>query len=109
MSHWLDEPRHQHEVVTVRTFWVTLALSLLTHVAVLFLLLQHTRLLAPVDEGPELADERMQVRLAAIPAPAAVQTAEPPREIVALPMPPARPPKAAMRKPPPATIASAEP
>lgn len=108
MSHWLDDSRYRHEVVTVRTLWVTLALSLLVHVGALFLVLQQTRLLAPADEGPELASERMQVRLAAVPRPAPVPTPEPPREIVALPNPPAQSQRAAVRKQPPAVIASTE-
>jgi hypothetical protein len=109
MSHWLDEPRFQNEMVTVRTFWVTLGLSLLVHLAALLLVLQRTHLLAPFDVGPELASERMQVRLA-IPVPAPVQTPEPPREIVALPKPPARPPRAPARtQPPPPVIASTTP
>jgi len=109
MSHWLDEPRYQHEVVTVRTVWVTLGLSLLVHLAALLLVLQRTHLLAPF-EGPDLASERMQVRLAPIPGPAPVQTPEPPREVVALPKPPARPPRATARaQPPPPVIASTTP
>src|SRR5207245_10077066 len=107
MSYWLDEPRYQHELVTVRTLWVTIALSLLVHLAALFLVLQRTRILAPLDEGPELASDRLQVRLAAIPKPAPAQTREPPREIVALPKRPARSPTAAARtQPPPAATAS---
>jgi hypothetical protein len=108
MSHWLDEPRYQNEVVTVRTLWVTITLSLLVHLGALLLVLQRTHLLAPFDVGPELASERMQVRLA-IPGPGPVQTPEPPREIVALPKPPARPPKATARTQPPPVIASTTP
>jgi hypothetical protein len=107
MSHWLDEPRYRHETVTVRTLWVTIALSLLVHLAALFLALQPTRVLAPLDEGTEPASERLQVRLLAIPSPAPLQTPEPPREIVALPKPPARSPGVTVRtQPPPAVIAS---
>jgi hypothetical protein len=106
MSYWLDEPRYQHEVVTVRTLWVTIALSLLVHAAALLVVLPQTRLLAPEDEGPELASDRLQVRLAAIPGPTPVQTPEPPREIAALPRPSARPPRATVRtQPPPVVIA----
>ena len=109
MSHWLDEPRYQHEVVTVRTVWVTLGLSLLVHLAALLLVLQRTHLLAPF-EGPDLASERMQVRLAPVPGPAPAQTPEPPREVAALPKPPARPPRATARaQPPPPVIASTTP
>lgn len=108
MSYWLDEPRDQHEFVNVRTLWVTVTLSLLVHVAALFLVLERTRLLAPVDEGSELANDRLQVRLAAIPTPAPAPEAQPPREILALPKPPARaPPTPPVREaPPPVVIAS---
>ena len=67
MSHWLDEPRYQHEVLNVRTLWVTIALSLLVHLAALFLWLPRIPLLAPPGEGHEVASDRLQVRLAAIP------------------------------------------
>jgi hypothetical protein len=110
MNHWLDESRYRHETVNVRTLWVTIALSLLVHLAVFFLVLQRARLSTPLDEGPEQASERMQVRLAAIPKPAPVQAPEPPREIVALPKPPLRSPRATVRtQPPPAVIASTVP
>src|ERR1700694_870646 len=94
MSHWLDEPRYRHEVVNVRTLWVTIALSLLVHLAALFLWVPRTPLLALPGEGQELANDRLQVRLAAIPKPAPVQTPEPPNEIVASARPLARTPGA---------------
>ena len=47
MTYWLDEPRYQHELVTVRTLWVTIALSLLVHFAALLVVLQKTHLVAP--------------------------------------------------------------
>src|SRR6266540_1766540 len=102
MSHWLDEPRHLHEVVTVRTLWVTIALSLLVHLAVLFLWLPRMPLLTPRGEEQELANDRLQVRLAAI------QTPAPPNEIVASAKPLARPPRATLRtRPPPVLMAPA--
>jgi hypothetical protein len=108
MSHWLDEPRHRHEVVTVRTLWVTIALSLLVHLTALFLWLPRTPLLTPRGEEAELANDRLQVRLAAIPKPAPIQTPAPPDEIVASARPPARPPKATLRaRPPPVLVAPA--
>lgn len=105
MIHWFDEPRDQHEFVRVRTFWVTVTLSLLVHTAALFLVLERTRLLAPFDEGPELANDQLQVRLS-IPTPGPPPAPEPPREVVALPKPPARSPPPPRTVPPPAVIAS---
>jgi hypothetical protein len=105
MIYWLDEPRDQNEFVKVRTVWVTITLSLLVHVAALFLVLERTKLLAPFDEGPEVANDRLQVKLAAIPTPPPAP--EPQRPNLALPKPPTRsPPPPARRVPPPAVIAS---
>jgi len=109
MNHWLDEPRYRHETVTVRTLWVTIALSLLVHLAALFLALQRTPVVAPLDDGTEPARARLQVRLPATPSPAPVQTPEPPREIVALPKPPARSARATVGTQPPPVIASTAP
>lgn len=109
MIYWLDEPRDQHEFVKVRTVWVTITLSVLVHLMALFLVLQRTRLLAPADEGPEVANDRLQVRLA-IPTPASPPEPQPPREILALPKPPARSAPPPMRNaPPPAVIAATRP
>jgi len=106
MSHWLDEPRHLHEVVTVRTLWVTIALSLLVHLAALFVWLPRIPLLTPPGEGEELVNDRLQVRLAAVPKPTPIQTPAPPNEIVALARPPARPPRTTLRtRPPPVLVA----
>ncbi len=106
MSHWLDEPRHLHEVVTVRTLWVTIALSLLVHLAALFVWLPRIPLLTPPGEGQELVNDRLQVRLAAVPKPTPIQTPAPPNEIVALARPPARPPRTTLRtRPPPVLVA----
>ncbi len=106
MSHWLDEPRHLHEVVTVRTLWVTIALSLLIHLAALFVWLPRIPLLTPPGEGQELVNDRLQVRLAAVPKPTPIQTPAPPNEIVALARPPARPPRTTLRtRPPPVLVA----
>jgi hypothetical protein len=108
MSHWLDEPRYQHEVLNVRTLWVTIALSLLVHFAALFLWLPRTPPPGPPGEGQDLANERLQVRLEAIPKPAPVQTPERPNEIVASVRPLARPPRATLRtRPPPVLVAPA--
>src|SRR6266567_2767922 len=100
MTYWLDEPRYQHELVTVRTLWVTIALSLLVHFAALVVVLQKTHLLAPDEGGTEPANDRLQVRLTA-PERAPVQVPEAPRAILALPKTQARPPRAAVRAAPP--------
>jgi hypothetical protein len=109
MSHWLDEPRYRHELVNVRTLWVTIALSLLVHLAALFLWLPRTPLLAIRGEGQEPARDRLQVRLAAIPKPAPVQTPEPPNEIVASVRPMLRPPRATLRTRPPSVLVAPAP
>jgi hypothetical protein len=109
MSHWLDEPRYGHELVNVRTLWVTLALSLLVHLAALFLWLARTPLLALPGDGQELASDRLQVRLAAIPKPAPVQTPEPTKEIVASVRPLTRPPRATLRTQPPSVLVAPAP
>jgi len=109
MSHWLDEPRYRHELVNVRTLWVTLALSLLVHLAAILLWLPRTPLLALPGDGKELASDRLQVRLAAIPKPAPVQTPAPPNEIVASVRPLARPPRATLRTRPPSVLVAPAP
>jgi hypothetical protein len=106
MSHWLDEPRYRHESVTVRTLWVTIALSLLVHLAALLFVLQRTHLLAPLDEGEELANGRLEVRLTPIPTPAPAPVPQPPREILAVPKRSVQPPPAVARMQPPPVIAS---
>ena len=73
MIYWLDEPRRRSEIVARRTFQVTLALSLLIHVAALVVVVQRTRIVSP-GEGPELTTDRLQVRIAA----AAPKAAPPP-------------------------------
>ena len=111
MGYWLDEGRDQHEFMTVRTVWVTAVLSVLIHVAALVLVLERTHLLAPSDEEPDMAGERLQVRLAApatppAPAAAAAQTAP---ERVALAKPPPRASRPPAHKPPPTVLAAVAP
>jgi hypothetical protein len=106
MSYWLDDNRYRHEAVTVRTLWLTIALSLLVHLSA-FLWLPKLRILPLEGEEPALASDRLQVRLAAIPKPAPEPTPEPPRPILAVPAakPPAQSPRVAMRTPPPVLTA----
>ena len=109
MTYWLDEPRYQHELVTVRTLWVTIVLSLLVHFAALVVVLQKTHLVAPDEGGKELDNDRLQVRLTAPERPPA-QVPEAPREILALPKAQARPPRTAARaaSPPPVIASTTE-
>src|ERR1700681_3276504 len=69
MSHWLDEPRVRQDVVTIPRLWVTIALSILIHFAVLFIWIPRTHLLTPGDQIQDQLTDRLQVRLAAPPAP----------------------------------------
>jgi hypothetical protein len=108
MTYWLDEPRNQHELVTVRTLWVTIVLSLLVHFAALLVVITRTHLMAPDEGGKEAENDRLQVRLAAPERPPIPASApEPPREILAVPKAATRPPRTAARAPsPPPVIAS---
>src|SRR5439155_18983 len=56
MSRWQDQPRDRHESVTIRTIWLTLALSILIHVAALFVLIPHMRTLSDdLEQGESTA------------------------------------------------------
>lgn len=107
MGHWLDEPRYTHEMVTIPVLWMTVALSLLIHLTVFFLWLPKSRLFEPVDERQDLVNERMQVRLAALPKTEqpAPTTTEVPTPLLALPKPRGRPPVQPSRTPPPTVLA----
>ena len=61
MYHWLDEPRYPHEGVIVPTLWLTIALSLLLHLAALLFWLPQTKLFAASDEITDRASDRLQV------------------------------------------------
>jgi hypothetical protein len=103
MSHWLDEPRVRQDVVTIPRLWVTIALSILIHFAVLFIWIPRTHLLTPGDQEQDQLTDRLQVRLAAPPAPP--PAASLPQTQASLPSPP-RPPRtiARMRPPPVVTV-----
>ena len=101
MNHWFYEPRSRQDVVVIPIIWLMIALSILIHVAALFLLLMH--LLRDRDQEQEQASDRLQVRLAAQattapPQLARVQEPEPPRPVVT-------PPKATVRIRPPPLVA----
>jgi hypothetical protein len=102
MSHWLDEPRVRQDVVTIPRLWVTVALSILIHVAVLFIWIPRTHLLTPGDQEQDQLTDRLQVRLAAPPAP---PPASAPQTQAMLPSSP-KPPRtiARIRPPPVATL-----
>jgi hypothetical protein len=104
MNRWQDQPRDAHERVTIRTIWLTLALSILIHIGALFVWLPRTPILASLE--PDLGDASapVQVQLtppqvAAIPTPPAAAP-EPPRATQAT----ITPPKVAIRPPPRQTI-----
>jgi outer membrane biosynthesis protein TonB len=105
MSYRLDDDRYRHEAVTVRTLWLTIALSLLVHLAAFLWVPQF--LIPPLEgDEPGLASDRLQVRLAAIPQPVPPPPPEQPREIVAMPAPkPPAQPRAAARAPAPVLTA----
>jgi outer membrane biosynthesis protein TonB len=100
MVYWLDEGRDQNEFVTVRTLWVTIALSFLLHLVALLLVLEQTHLLTP-GEGEQEAAEQLQVRLTSPPQPTPAPAAEPAREVVAALPKPARAPRPPAPKQPP--------
>src|ERR1700724_1554782 len=102
MSHWLDEPRVRQDVVTIPRLWVTVALSILIHVAVLFIWIPRTHLLTPGDQEQDQLTDRLQVRLA---APLTPPPASPPQTQAALQSPPKPPrPIPRVRPPPVATL-----
>ena len=100
MVYWLDEGRDQNEFVTVRTLWVTIALSFLLHLVALLLVLEQTHLLTP-GEGEQEPGEQLQVRLTSPPKPTPAPAAEPAREVVAALPKPARAPRPPAPKQPP--------
>src|SRR6266566_19530 len=104
MSHWLDEPPVRQDVVTIPRIWVTIALSILIHVAVLFIWIPRTHLLTPGDQQQDQTGDRLQVRLA---APPTSQPVSPP-QMQASTSPP-RPPRTVTRVRPPPVITQPSP
>jgi outer membrane biosynthesis protein TonB len=99
MSRWQDQPRDSHESVTIRTIWLTLALSILIHVAALFVLIPHMQTLSDdLEQGETSAP--VQVQLTPPPSAVVVAPPEPSRDTQASITPPTRPPKVATRPPP---------
>ncbi len=99
MSRWQDQPRDRHEKVTIRTIWLTLALSLLIHVTALFVLLPHMKTLADEPEQGE-ASAPVQVQLTPRSSDVAPSPPPAPSETVAAITPPTAPPKVVTRPPP---------
>lgn len=100
MSRWQDQPRDRHESVTIRTIWLTLALSLLIHISALLVLIPHLQKVAEEEEQGE-ASAPVQVQLTPPPAAAAPATPEPSRETQAAIAPPTRPPPKVATRPTP--------
>lgn len=63
------EPRRRDDVVAVPRIWLTFALSILVHVAALWVVLPRLPLLSSGEEQGQASD-RLQVQLAALPPPA---------------------------------------
>lgn len=97
MSKWLDECRNRRDGVTVPTIWVTIALSLLIHIAVLSEWLPQVRL--PSLEAPERGDARGPLVVHLAPPPSSAPAPPPSSALPAQPssMLQTRPPKAAPR------------
>jgi hypothetical protein len=98
MSHWLHKPATRQDVVTIRKVWVTLAVSVLVHMAALILFLTHP----PIPGVGQLVNEEesppVQVELAEAkpPQPSPSASAEPAAE----PLPKVPRPAARVRPPP---------
>jgi hypothetical protein len=108
MNRWQDQPRDAHERVTIRTIWLTLALSILIHIGALFVWLPRTPILASME--PDLGDASAPVQVQLTP-----QASVTPTPPAAAPPPPPetqatiKPPKVAIRTPPRQTIVAPSP
>ena len=100
MSHWLHEPRVRQDVVTIPRLWVTIAVSILIHVAILFIWIPRTHLLTPGDQQQDQTGDRLQVRHAAPPTPPSSQPPSPP-PMQASTSPPSPPRTVTRTRPPP--------
>ena len=107
MSYWLNEPQLRQDVVTIPRIWVTIALSILIHVAILFIWIPRTHLLTPGDQQQDQTGDRLQVRLAAPPTPPSSQPPSPP-QMQASTSPPS-PPRTVTRTRPPPVITQPSP
>lgn len=101
MSYGFGEPRQRRDVVTIPILWLTIALSLLVHVAALLLLIP--RLNTQPLENTQLSDLEVQLTQPPSPPPRQPTVAPtPPTQAVIVPPPrPSRPaPKAPTPRPP---------
>ena len=102
MSYGFDEPRQRRDVVTIPILWLTIALSLLVHVAALLLLIP--RLDMQPLENTQLSDLEVQLTQPPSPPPRPPAVAPtPPTQAVIVPPPPRPsrpPPKAPTPRPP---------
>ena len=110
LSDPVDRPRGRDDVVTIPRVWVTSALSILVHVAALWVLLPRLPLLSPGTEQGQATD-RLQVQIAAKTPPAPAPPPPPPprlpapeRETRATLPARARPRPAPPREPPPELV-----
>jgi hypothetical protein len=107
MSHWLDELRPGQDVVAVPRVWLTIAASILIHLAILFLWIPQTHLFNPGDEEDQIAD-RLEVQLAAEQTPP--PPSPPPAQATVAPPPAAiRPPRTVPRTQPPPVVSLTPP
>lgn len=99
MNDWPDAPRNRRDGVTIPTIWVAVALSLLVHVAALWQLWPHLRLLPLTKSEVGDASGPLTVHLTPLPGPVAIP--EPLLAPQSRPSPAlkARPPKAARPRP----------
>lgn len=114
MSDWLDELRVRQDVVTIPRVWLTIALSILIHIAVLFIWIPRTQLLTEGNELQDLASDRLQVVLETPPTPTPTPTlpsaaiVPPPVQAPRAPAP-SRPPRAIVRLEQPRLVAPPTP
>jgi hypothetical protein len=102
MSDRSDERSYRSDVVTIPIVWLTILLSLLVHLAALWMLIPDLRLLAQGNQPRSDDLDRLQVQLA--PPPARLPQPAPPRVpdvvVVPRPRPPATPPRRPAPQPP---------
>src|SRR6185436_14171533 len=64
MSHWLHKPATRQDVVTIRKVWLTLAVSLLVHMAALLLFVTHPPIPGLEQQAVDQESNPIQVDLA---------------------------------------------
>ena len=110
MKHWSDESPRRGAVVAVPLVWLAFILSLIIHVAVMWIWLPRIRLVAANPQEESQSGGPLAVRLATLPSNPAVAAAPTPPPAAAAQPPPARPPTMALRAlPRPATPLIATP